>query len=211
MVHSTMARPEPRRPSRPTIAKRVGRHQHLERREHGGPRKGPFARDIDDPEVQAHALVPRLVLAGQAGLYERAFGDLEPLGRRPRQHHLMQTRGSPLEPLEQGIVLTRGDQLGGQDHRSGLARQFQGSRQGAGARAHERHLGAGTHAPKPYGGVVPAAERLELAILGVLRERGEHAGDEPVFEPEEHEQWGQDRDPPGFWLSSLTKSRRQSR
>ena len=31
------------------------------------PRKRPFARDIDDLEVQAHALVPRLVVAGQAG------------------------------------------------------------------------------------------------------------------------------------------------
>jgi hypothetical protein len=43
---------------------------------------------------------------------------------------------------------------------------------------------------------VPAAEGLELAILGVLRERGEHAGDEPVFEPEDHQQRGQDRGEP---------------
>ena len=80
----------------------------------------------------------------------------------------MQARGSPLEPLEQGVVLTRWDKLGRQDHGGGLARQIQGHRQGPGARAHERHLGAGTHAPKPYGGVMPAAEWLELAILGVL-------------------------------------------
>ncbi|MGQ0594097.1 MAG: hypothetical protein ACT4QB_16065 [Gammaproteobacteria bacterium] len=33
---------------RPTVAKRLGRHEDLERREHRGPRKRPFARDIDD-------------------------------------------------------------------------------------------------------------------------------------------------------------------
>jgi len=55
-------------------------------------------------QVQAHALVPRLVLAGQAGFYDPALPDLEPFGRRRGQHYLMQTRGSPFKLLEQGVI-----------------------------------------------------------------------------------------------------------
>ena len=65
-------------------------------------RKRPFARDIDDLEVQAHALVPCLVLAGQAGFYDRALPDLEALAADLDSTTSCRPAGLRWSPLSKG-------------------------------------------------------------------------------------------------------------